>query len=115
MKTIAAAAVAMVIGGVLLLSSGGDDVSPKPVPADDVAQGFATYQSLWRDAQKELANRLESGQIVSEAAATEWFGVANQEARRQAFTPLLEAEAAVFGGEQWTPKAHADYIRRYAR
>ena len=109
----ALAAVAMVVGGVLMLSGG--EVGPGPRPPDDVSVAFDRYESLWRDAQRELANRLESGQITSEAAATEWFGVANQEARKQAFLPLLTKEAEDFGGEKWTAEKHAAYIRRYTR
>lgn len=112
MRAMTAAAVAMVIGGVLLLSGGSGTA---PGPSDDVAAAFSRYESLWRDAQKELANRLDSGQITSEAAATEWFAVANQEARKQAFLPLLTIESKAFGGEQWTAEKHAAHIRRYAR
>ena len=101
------------LGGILLLTSGGD-VVPGP-SGDDVSQAFATYESLWRDAQGELANRLEAGQITSESAAAEWFAIANAEARKQSFTPLLESEAAEYGGEQWTAEKHAAAIRRYVR
>jgi len=58
---------------------------------------------------------LESGEITSEKAAADWFSVAGQEARKQAFLPLLRAESIVFGGEGWSPEKHARYIRRYAK
>ena len=89
------------------------DGRPQP-PADDVAAAFRSYEKAWRAAQGELADRLESGEIASEKAAADWFAVAGQEARKQAFLPLLRAEAVTFGGENWTAEKHARYIRRYA-
>jgi len=89
------------------------DQRPQP-PADDVAAAFRAYEKSWRAAQGELADRLESGEITSEKAAADWFAVAGQEARKQAFLPLLRAESIVFGGEGWTAEKHARYIRRYA-
>jgi len=89
------------------------DERPRP-PADDVAAAFRQYEAEWRAAQGELADRLESGEITSEKAAADWFAVAGQEARKQAFLPLLRAESVVFGGEGWTAEKHARYIRRYA-
>ena len=93
---------------------GGDQGDGGPVmPVDDVSVAFLTYERAWRAAQKDLADRLDRGEITSEAMAAEWFGAANQEMRRIAFTPLLRSESAAFGGEAWTPKKHADYVRRY--
>jgi hypothetical protein len=89
------------------------DGRPQP-PADDVAAAFRAYEKSWRAAQGELADRLESGEITSEKAAADWFSVAGQEARKQAFLPLLRAESVVFGGEGWTAEKHARYVRRYA-
>ena len=89
------------------------DGRPQP-PADDVAAAFRAYEKSWRAAQGELADRLESGEITSEKAAADWFSVAGQEARKQAFLPLLRAESVVFGGDGWTAEKHARYIRRYA-
>ena len=89
------------------------DDRPRP-PADDVAAAFRQYEQEWREAQGELADRLDAGEITSEKAAADWFSVAGQEARKQAFLPLLRAESIVFGGEGWTAEKHARYIRRYA-
>jgi hypothetical protein len=86
---------------------------PQP-PADDVAAAFRQYEAAWREAQGQLADRLESGEITSEKLAADWFGAANLEARKQAFLPLLRAESVVFGGENWTAEKHARYIRRYS-
>lgn len=82
-------------------------------PTDDVGQAFREYERNWRSLQRDLANRLDRGEITSEEQAAEWFGTANTEARRLAFTPLLRKEAEAFGGEQWTAKGHGAYIRRY--
>jgi hypothetical protein len=89
------------------------DQRPQP-PADDVAAAFRAYEAAWREAQGQLADRLESGEITSEKLAADWFGAANLEARKQAFLPLLRAESVVFGGEAWTAEKHAKYVRRYS-
>ena len=90
------------------------DGRPQP-PADDVAVAFRAYEVAWRQAQSDLADRLDSGEITSEKLAADWFATANLEARKQAFLPLLRAESVQFGGENWTAEKHANYIRRYAR
>ncbi len=82
-------------------------------PTDDVGQAFREYEKNWRSLQRDLANRLDRGEITTEEQAFEWFLAANTEARRIAFTPLLQAEQAEFGVEKWTAKKHANYIRRY--
>jgi hypothetical protein len=91
----------------------GNGQDQQATPTDDVGQAFREYEKNWRSLQRDLANRLDRGEITTEEQAAEWFGTANTEARRLAFTPLLKAEAAVFGGEKWTAKSHAAYIRRY--
>ena len=92
-------------------AGGGQD--QQATPTDDVGQAFREYERTWRSLQRDLANRLDRGEITTEEQAVEWFGAANTEARRLAFTPLLRKEAEAFGGEQWTAKKHANYIRRY--
>jgi hypothetical protein len=93
---------------------GGQDDTQPVRPSDDVAVAFREYERAWRAAQGDLADRLDRGEITSEAMAAEWFGAANQEARRIAFTSLLRLESAAFGGESWTPAKHGQYIRRYS-
>ena len=94
---------------------GGEQNETQPVrPMDDVAVAFRQYEKAWRAAQGDLADRLERGEITSEAMAAEWFGAANAEARRIAFTPLLRLELSAFGGESWTAEKHSRYVRRYA-
>ena len=89
--------------------------SPEPErPQDAVAQAFRAYEAAWRQAQSDLADRLDSGLVTSESDAADWFATANTEARKQAFTPLLQAEQGAFGGIKWQASEHARYIRRYA-
>jgi hypothetical protein len=90
------------------------DQRPQP-PADDVAVAFRAYEVAWRQAQSDLADRLDSGEITSEKMAADWFATANLEARKQAFLPLLRAESVAFGGDNWTAEKHSAFIRRYAR
>jgi len=87
----------------------------RPLPTDPVSVAFRAYEQEWRTAQGELAERLDSGMLASESAAAEWFGAANLEARKRAFTPVLRLEAEAFGGDAWTAKKHAEYVRRYVR
>lgn len=96
----------------LTIRAGGSQ-QQQATPTDDVGQAFREYERNWRSLQRDLANRLDRGEITSEEQAAEWFGTANAEARRLAFTPLLQAEQAEFGMEKWTAKKHAAYIRRY--
>jgi hypothetical protein len=92
-----------------------DPITPKPdIPADDVAAAFRAYERAWRAAQGDLADRLERGEITSEAMAAEWFGAANLQARKDSFLPLLRAESVAFGGDGWTAQKQAAWIRRYA-
>lgn len=87
----------------------------RPLPSDPVSLAFRQYEQEWRTAQGEMADRLDSGLLGSESAAAEWFAAANLEARKRAFTPVLRLEAEAFGGDLWTPKKHADFVRRYVR
>jgi hypothetical protein len=96
----------------LTIRAGGSQ-QQQPQPTDDVGQAFREYERTWRSLQRDLANRLDRGEITSEEQAFEWFLAANTEARRLAFTPILKAEQAEFGVEKWTAKKHANYIRRY--
>jgi len=108
--------VAMVIGGILLVFSSGTSGNKEPQKAaDSISAAFDAYESAWRDAQKGLAERLERGDIKTEPEATKWFASANASAMRAAFQPVVDAEFESFGGEKWTPGAHAKFIRRYCR
>jgi hypothetical protein len=94
-----------------------DDTKPEPEPTpivDKSADAFQDYERLWRVAQGELARKLRSGDIKTEPQATEWFGRANNEALKAAFTPLVEAEHERFGGEKWTAEQHAKQAEEYA-
>ncbi len=111
----AAATETLEVRRVALRVVGRVEPSPEPErPQDAVAQAFRAYEQAWRQAQSDLADRLDSGLVTSEADAADWFATANTEARKQAFTPLLQAEQGVFGGIKWQASEHARYIRRYA-
>lgn len=111
----AAATETLEVRRVALRVVGRVEPSPEPErPQDAVAQAFRAYEQAWRQAQSDLADRLDSGLVTSESDAADWFATANAEARKQAFTPLLQAEQGAFGGIKWTATEHARYIRRYA-
>lgn len=89
---------------------------PEPDKAlDEMGKAFRFYETELRKAHKDLAERLRSGAIRSEADAATWLGTANQEIRRRAFTPMLAVEAEVFGGDKWSAESHADFIERYSK
>lgn len=111
-KTGIAATIAAII---LLLLPDGVAPGPKPDSSDQVAVAFDTYETLWRAAQGALADRLEAGDIQTEAAATEWFTEANKQARATAFKDLLDSEYEKFGGDKWSAKAQAETIRKYVK
>jgi hypothetical protein len=111
----AAATETLEVRRVALRVVGRADPSPEPERQQDaVAQAFRAYEAAWRQAQTDLADRLDSGLVTSESDAADWFATANTEARKQAFTPLLQSEQGAFGGIKWTAAGHAQFIRRYA-
>jgi len=87
----------------------------RPLPTDPVSVAFRQYEQEWRTAQGEMADRLDSGLLGSESEAADWFAAANLESRKRAFTPVLRLEAEAFGGDLWTAKKHADFVRRYVK
>lgn len=95
---------------------GEDLIEPIPPPLqDDVDRAFESYKAGWRDLQRQLADKLDSGEITSEAAAAGWFRDGITEVRRRAFGEILELEAIEFGGEDWSAQRQADYIRGYVK
>jgi hypothetical protein len=95
---------------------GEDLIDPIPPPLkDDVDRAFESYEQGWRDLQRQLADKLDSGEITSEAAAADWFRDGITEVRRRAFGEILELEAIEFGGDDWSAQRHADYIRGYVK
>jgi hypothetical protein len=108
-------AIAAILGGLLLLIPLGASGGKNTKPTDSVSSAFDAYETLWRTAQGSLADRLDSGEIASESAASDWFGEANKQARAVAFKPLLDAEYSVFGEDKWTAEKQAETIRGYVR
>jgi len=98
-----------------LVESSRPDDAVVPVPEDEVSRAFDIYESGWRAAQKQLAERLRRGDIQTESDAADWMSYALAELRKDTFGPLLVEESLVFGGDLWTAEGHANYIMRYVR
>jgi hypothetical protein len=100
------------IGGLLLMFSGG---SPRALPADAVSAVYDTQESAFRRLSGERAKALRTGEITSEKASADWMAAKYLPESDAAWAKLLTAEAAAFGGEQWTAEKEAATIERYAR
>lgn len=101
------------IGGLLLLNGGNGGA--KPSPSDAVSAVFDTQEASFRKYSGQLAAALRSGEVKSEAEATAWMDSRFGPESESAWIPVLTAEAAAFGGKQWTAEKHAAHIERYAR
>jgi len=87
---------------------------PTPVvKKDEIDLIFEADKRVWRETQKGLAARLDSGEIDSEEEATKWFAATYGDSRRKNWLPLLVKEKDVFGAEKWTAADHSKYIKRY--
>lgn len=97
-------------GAVLLvgLLTSGDGIS---LTGDPVSKAFDTYEALWRDGVSEAAQKLESGELTTDTETREFISAANQEARKQAFRAIAEAESKAL--EEWTAEKHAKILRGY--
>ena len=105
------------IGGMLLLVGGGNGPTPGPGPdrSDLVAEVFQSQESAFRRLSGERAKALRSGQITSEKASADWMASKYLPESDAAWSRLLTAEAAEFGGKNWTAEKEAATIERYAR
>jgi hypothetical protein len=101
------------IGGLLLL--GGGKSSPSPGPADAVSAVYDTQESAFRRLSGERAKALRAGELTSEKASSDWMAAKYLPESDTAWATLLTAEAAAFGGKQWTAEKEAAHIERYAR
>ena len=107
MKAISAAAVAMVIGGVLLLSSGGDDVSPRPQPAgDSLAQSHANDRAT----QVRILREYVTQTFASDQAAQQWLNEQRVSARPTDWTPYTDELGKACLDGQDAVKALADRL-----
>jgi hypothetical protein len=101
------------LGGIW--AAGGIDVSPGPGPADAVSAVYDTQEAAFRRLSGERAKALRAGEITSEKASADWMAAKYLPESDAAWATLLTAEAAVFGGEQWTAEKEAEHVGRYAR
>jgi hypothetical protein len=101
------------LGGIW--AAGGIDVSPGPGPTDAVSAVYDTQEAAFRRLSGERAKALRAGEITSEKASADWMAAKYLPASDAAWATLLTAEAAAFGGEQWTAEKEAAHVGGYAR
>jgi len=101
------------LGGIW--AAGGIDVSPGPRPADAVSAVYDTQEAAFRRLSGERAKALRAGELTSEKASADWMAAKYLPESDAAWATLLTAEAAAFGGEQWTAEKEAAAVGRYAR
>jgi hypothetical protein len=101
------------LGGIW--AAGGIDVSPSPLPADAVSAVYDTQESAFRRLSGERAKALQAGELTTEKASADWMAAKYLPESDAAWATLLTAEAAAFGGEQWTAEKEAAHVGRYAR
>jgi len=95
--------------------AGGIDVSPSPSPSDAVSAVYDTQEAAFRRLSGERAKALRDGELTSEKASADWMAAKYLPESDAAWATLLTAEAAAFGGEQWTAEKEAATIERYVR
>jgi hypothetical protein len=103
------------IGGLLLMFSGGGSPGPGPDLSDAVSEVFDTQEAAFRKWSPERAKALRAGKIKTEDESRKWMEERFLLESDAAWVKFLEAEAAVFGGEKWTAEKEAATIERYAR
>ena len=101
------------LGGIWV--SGGIAVLPGPLPADSVSAVFDTQESAFRRLSGERAKALRAGELTSEKASSDWMAAKYLPESDTAWATLLTAEAAAFGGEQWTAEKEAEHVGGYVR
>jgi hypothetical protein len=104
-----------VLGGIY--AAGGIEIGGdvRPGPVDAVSAVFDTQEAAFRKWSGERDKALIAGEIKSEAESAKWMDARFGPDSEAAWIPLLTAEAAAFGGEQWTAEKEAAHIREYAR
>lgn len=107
---------------VLLWSGNSPEVDPRP-PApgptpqpsrDLVVASFDLYERLWRETAAQTADKLERGELSSEAAAWQFIADRQGDIRKQAFEQIAQREQKFFtdaGG--WSAQNHAKLLRSY--
>ena len=112
-----AKAVALIVCGAMagIWVSGGIDVSPSPTKPDAVSAVYDTQEAAFRRLSGERAKALRAGELTSEKASSDWMAAKYLPESDTAWATLLTAEAAAFGGEQWTAEKEAATVGGYVR
>ena len=110
-------AIALIVLGSLggIWAAGGIDVSPSPGPSDAVSAVFNTQEAAFRRLSGERAKALRAGELTTEKASADWMAAKYLPESDSAWATLLTAEAAAFGGEQWTAEKEAEHVGGYVR
>jgi hypothetical protein len=101
------------LGGIW--AAGGIPIGPSPLPADAVSAVYDTQEAAFRRLSGERAKALRAGEITSEKASSDWMAAKYLPESDAAWATLLTAEAAAFGGEQWTAEKEAAAVGGYVR
>jgi hypothetical protein len=101
------------LGGIW--AAGGIPIGPGPLPADAVSAVYDTQESAFRRLSGERAKALQAGELTTEKASADWMAAKYLPESDAAWATLLTAEAAAFGGEQWTAEKEAAAVGGYAR
>jgi hypothetical protein len=95
--------------------AGGIDVSPSPTKPDAVSAVFSTQEAAFRRLSGERVKALRAGELATEKASADWMAAKYLPESDTAWATLLTAEAAAFGGEQWTAEKEAATVGGYVR
>jgi hypothetical protein len=95
--------------------AGGIPIGPGPQKADVISAVFDEQESALRELSGERAKALRAGTIKSEAESVAWMQSRFLPRVEASWVKLLTAEAAAFGGEQWTAEKEAAWIEGYVR
>ena len=110
-------AIALLVLGSLggIWAAGGIPIGPSPAKPDAVSAVYDTQESAFRRLSGERAKALRAGELTSEKASADWMAAKYLPESDTAWATLLTAEAAAFGGEQWTAEKEAATVGGYVR
>jgi hypothetical protein len=106
----------LVLGGLGgIWAAGGIPIGPSPAKPDAVSAVFNTQESAFRRLSGERAKALRAGELATEKASSDWMAAKYLPESDTAWATLLTAEAAAFGGKQWTAEKEAAAVGGYVR